>query len=187
MGNPAPDPGPGQIGSVEVDVDVETSSWPSDAIDSERLCQKMAAATYHIIQEAGQIDVPDMASNVEIAIRLTSDAELAALNFQYRGIDKPTNVLSFAALDSDAPAPPGGIPVFLGDIAIAAETVRREAQEQSKSVSNHLAHMVVHGTLHLLGFDHETETDAAEMENLEREILLEFGIEDPYADQELLS
>jgi probable rRNA maturation factor len=113
----------------------------------------------------------------EVSVLLCDDPVIAALNARWRGRDEPTNVLSF-------PAPPAGdsvAPVHLGDIAIACETVVREAQEQGQPVAQHLAHLAVHGFLHLLGYDHVTDGEAERMERLEREILAALGIPDPYA------
>jgi probable rRNA maturation factor len=116
----------------------------------------------------------------EVSVLLCDDAVIAALNARWRGRDEPTNVLSF-------PAPPTGdpaAPAHLGDIAIACETVIREAQEQGQPVTQHLAHLAVHGFLHLLGYDHVTDGEAERMERLEREILASLGIPDPYASRD---
>lgn len=111
-----------------------------------------------------------------ISLLLGDDAAVAALNQQFRGKAGPTNVLSFP------PAPGGqGDDGFLGDIAVAAETVAEEAEFQGKSFANHAAHLVVHGFLHLLGYDHMADEDAKAMEARERAILATLGIEDPYA------
>jgi len=111
----------------------------------------------------------------EVALLLADDAEIARLNAQFRGKDAPTNVLSF-------PAGPGeGDSGFIGDIALAAETIAREAENQGKSFDNHAAHLVVHGFLHLLGYDHGNDADAEAMEARERAILASLGISDPYA------
>jgi len=120
---------------------------------------------------------------VEIGVRLTDDLEIQTLNRDWRGQDKPTNVLAFA-LEDDAPAFAGdGDSVMpLGDIVIAFETCTREAREEEKPMTNHLCHLVVHGTLHLLGYDHEVAEDAETMEAAEREILKDLGVPDPYAD-----
>jgi probable rRNA maturation factor len=113
-----------------------------------------------------------------LAILFTGDAAMAELNRQWRGKAKPTNVLSFPA--------PAGLPVAqgeprpLGDIVLAFGTVAREAEEQDKPLPHHATHLIVHGVLHLLGHDHETEGQAEDMEALERLILNDLGIEDPY-------
>lgn len=110
----------------------------------------------------------------EIAILLTDDSEIRELNRTWRKQDKPTNVLSF-------PAPAGAAGTHLGDIVIAFETVAREAKEEGKSLAHHLAHLAVHGYLHLAGYDHDTDAAAAAMERLETGILARLGISDPYA------
>lgn len=111
----------------------------------------------------------------ELCLRVVDEDEMRALNARYRGRDYPTNVLSFPA---DLPA---GTPLaLLGDIVICAPVVEREAREQHKPSRAHWAHLVVHGTLHLLGHDHEKPRDARRMESLEREILGAIGIPDPY-------
>ncbi|MFN4288331.1 MAG: rRNA maturation RNase YbeY [Brevundimonas sp.] len=109
----------------------------------------------------------------EVAVLLTSDEAMRVLNRDLRGRDRPTNVLSFPAHESAAP--------HLGDIALGLGTCEREALEQGKSLEAHLAHLVVHGTLHLLGHDHETDDEAEAMEALERTILAGMGVSDPYA------
>jgi probable rRNA maturation factor len=110
-----------------------------------------------------------------VSLLLGDDAAIAALNKEFRGKDGPTNVLSFP------PAETGGDEGFLGDIALAAETIAVEAEFQGKSLEHHAAHIVVHGFLHLLGYDHMNEADAEKMEAREREILATLGIADPYA------
>ncbi|MCB1343229.1 MAG: rRNA maturation RNase YbeY [Pseudooceanicola sp.] len=126
----------------------------------------------------------------EIALLATDDAHIATLNAEFRGKPTPTNVLSWPADDLAAeepgappyppePDPDGTFP--LGDIALAWETCNREATEQGKSPSDHVTHLVVHGLLHLLGYDHETDPDAALMETLEVTILGKLGLPDPYA------
>lgn len=113
----------------------------------------------------------------EICVRIVTPEESQTLNREYRGKDKPTNVLSFPF---DVPP---GIPMdLLGDLAICADVVEHEAAEQGKSLADHWAHMVIHGTLHLLGFDHINDDEAEEMEALERQLLARLGIADPYAD-----
>jgi len=122
--------------------------------------------------------------DAELAVMLTDDAGIRTLNSNWRGIDKPTNVLSFPALQPTGPASPDDAPRMLGDIAIAYETTRREADDEQKPFDHHLSHLAVHGFLHLIGYDHENDGDAETMETLETEILAQLGIPDPYADRE---
>lgn len=114
-----------------------------------------------------------------VSVRLVGDIEGAALNTTWRRKAGPTNVLAFPG-PNRPPDLPGGIPVEYGDLVICLPVVAREAAEQSKSPGHHLAHLVVHGTLHLLGYTHEGDTDAALMEALETRILASLGIPDPY-------
>jgi probable rRNA maturation factor len=118
---------------------------------------------------------------VELSIVLADAAEQQHLNRIHRGVDAPTNVLAFQAWDPSTRVPAGS-PVLLGDVVLALETVAREASEQDKPIADHLRHLVVHGVLHLLGFDHLTPAEAEAMESLERSILAEMGIPDPYRD-----
>lgn len=126
----------------------------------------------------------------ELAVMLTDDDGIRALNASYRGLDKPTNVLSFPAPQPDyqgASRSPDVAPKLLGDIAIAYQTVRREADDEGKRFDHHLSHLAVHGFLHLVGYDHETDAEAETMEGAERRILAGLGIPDPYADQDRVS
>jgi probable rRNA maturation factor len=128
----------------------------------------------------------------EIALLAASDARIAELNADFRGKPQPTNVLSWPAeergpaVEGAAPMPPApgepGLPESLGDIALAWETCMREAQEAGKPLADHLTHLVVHATLHLLGYDHERDGDATLMEDLERKILARLGVADPYGE-----
>lgn len=125
----------------------------------------------------------------EISILACNDARIAALNTDFRGKPKPTNVLSWpsdergAAIDGEMPVPPRiGPDGELGDIAIAYDTCLREAEAAGKLLRDHTLHLLVHGTLHLLGFDHERDRDATLMEGLETEILGKLGLSDPYRD-----
>jgi probable rRNA maturation factor len=125
------------------------------------------------IQAAGHTD------EAEISVRVVGESEMRQLNSEFREQGKPTNVLSFPAgsiegLPSDAELP-------LGDIVVCASVVRSEAEEQGKAVADHWAHMMIHGTLHLLAFDHENDSDASVMEKLEIQILADHGIANPYS------
>jgi probable rRNA maturation factor len=113
-----------------------------------------------------------------VDITLTNDEEQRRLNSTYRGVDRPTNVLAFPQGSTDATST--DVPVLLGDVVLAFETVCREAAEQKKTFADHLSHLVVHGVLHLLGFDHENADEAGAMEALELKILAGLGVPDPY-------
>ncbi|EKL10878.1 rRNA maturation RNase YbeY, partial [Vibrio cholerae] len=114
-------------------------------------------------------------AQAEVTVRIVDEAESHALNLNYRGKDKPTNVLSFPF-----EAPSGMEMDLLGDLVICRQVVEREAIEQNKPLQAHWAHMVVHGSLHLLGYDHIEDDEAEEMESLETEIMQEMGFTDPY-------
>jgi probable rRNA maturation factor len=135
------------------------------------------------IATAAEIVNADL-GEAELAVMLTDDAGIRTLNSNWRGIDKPTNVLSFPALPPTGAGGPDDAPRMLGDIAIAYETTRREADDEQKPFDHHLSHLAVHGFLHLIGYDHETDNDAEAMETLEAVILAQLGIPDPYADRE---
>jgi len=154
---------------------VVADCW-QDVPDAEAVIQRAIATA----AEAVDADVGD----AELAIMLTDDSGIRTLNSNWRGIDKPTNVLSFPALQPTAPQKPGDAPRMLGDIAIAYQTMRREADDEGRPFDHHLSHLAVHGFLHLIGYDHETNDDAEAMERLETDILAQLGIPDPYADRE---
>jgi probable rRNA maturation factor len=116
---------------------------------------------------------------IELGVTLADDATQRRLNRDWRGIDRTTNVLAFPAWDPEPRRPPE-VPVLLGDVVLAFETVAREAENQGKPFADHLAHLIVHGVLHLLGHDHRTEAEAAAMESLEADILANLGVPDPY-------
>ncbi|MEZ9599729.1 rRNA maturation RNase YbeY [Vibrio sp. 10N.286.46.A8] len=119
--------------------------------------------------------IPQFQKNAELTVRIVDTQESHQLNHDYRGKDKPTNVLSFPF-----EAPPGVELDLLGDLIICRQVVEKEAEEQSKPLLAHWAHMVVHGSLHLLGYDHIEDDEAEEMESLETEIMQTMGFEDPY-------
>ncbi|MCR9180174.1 MAG: rRNA maturation RNase YbeY [Erythrobacteraceae bacterium] len=157
---------------MQLDIDIE--DWPAGAWDALAQRAAMAAA-------AGE----SLLANPRLMVSLlfTSDAEVHALNREWRGRDKPTNVLSFPMLGRDelAALGPDGPPVMLGDIALAHQTCAREADEKGVSLDHHAAHLIVHGLLHLAGHDHvDSDAQAEEMEALETAILAKLGIADPY-------
>ena len=159
----------------DIQVTVAAAAWLDTCPDAEAV----AAAAARLALESGRRS--PVSSRLVIGVRLTDDAEQRQLNRAYRGKDAPTNVLSFALRAPDDPVLPGA-PILLGDVVLACETVRREAEEQAKPVADHLRHLVAHGVLHLLGFDHESEAEAAAMEAREVEILARMGVPDPYRD-----
>ncbi len=122
--------------------------------------------------------VPQPLQDAELAVRVVDAEEMQSLNGEYRQKDAPTNVLSFPVGEIDGlPAAAGN---FLGDIVVCASVVNSEASEQGKRPNDHWAHMLVHGTLHLLGYDHQIDTDAAKMEALEQRVLAQRGVANPY-------
>ncbi len=161
----------------------EATSWP-DTLDWETRAAEAAAAALALTPFAG---LADAAPLVEIAVRLTGDEEVHTLNRDFRDKDKPTNVLSFPQVQADllitlANSDDGEI--LLGDIVLARETCAREADEKGVSLADHATHLIVHGTLHLVGYDHMDDVSAAAMEALEVKALASLGIANPYDDQD---
>ena len=154
---------------IELDIVTEGGDW-ARLTGAEELAQKAAEAALAVADEQDE--------DFEVSVMLCDDAAIRELNRTWRGKDKPTNVLSFPA-----PEQPGVTgPRHLGDIALAYETLVRESEEESKELAHHYAHLIVHGVLHLLGYDHETEEEAEIMEGLEVKALASLGIADPYRD-----
>ena len=141
------------------------------------------AVIHRAINAAAEIADADV-GDAELAVMLTDDSGIQTLNSNWRGIDKPTNVLSFPALQPTGTGAPDDAPRMLGDIAIAYQTTRKEADDEQKPFDHHLSHLAVHGFLHLIGYDHEKDDDAEAMESLEQQILAQLGIPDPYADRD---
>ncbi|WP_415642088.1 rRNA maturation RNase YbeY [Sphingomonas antarctica] len=152
--------------------------WPKG--DWEELAEKAVRAG---LERTPHAELADLAAVVEVSVRLTSDAEVQTLNRQYRQKDQPTNVLSFPMVQPDvlpslANSDDGEI--LLGDIALAHETCAREATERGVTLEAHAAHLIVHGTLHLLGHDHMNDAEAEAMEAIERDAMAALGLHDPY-------
>jgi probable rRNA maturation factor len=165
---------------IAVSVIVEHDAWRDAIADPLPLLRRAAAAA---LAEARRDRRSRSTRKPAVAVALIDDRAMRKLNKTYRGKDKPTNVLSFpsgeaAAESRRAKRPPAIHP--LGDVAIALGTVKREAEAQGKTVTDHLVHLMVHAVLHLLGYDHETDPDAEQMEALERKALATLGIADPY-------
>jgi len=156
---------------IAVHVEVEAEGWER-LPDPEGLFRRAV--------EAASRAAPALAEaarrQAELALLLSDDARMRALNARYRAKDAPTNVLSFPP----APVPGAEAGRFLGDVVLAYETVAREAEEAGKPLADHAAHLALHGVLHLVGYDHETEEEAEAMEGVERAALRSLGIPDPY-------
>lgn len=154
-----------------------TTSEPSPGLELEvqYACASSDVPDETMLRDWALAALNDDITGVELVIRIVDEAESRALNRQYRGKDRPTNVLSFPF-----EAPPGVDCSHLGDLVICAPVVQQEAQEQRKQPDHHWAHMVVHGVLHLRGYDHIDEQQADAMEALEKRILAGFAIPDPY-------
>jgi probable rRNA maturation factor len=146
-----------------IEVEIDDPAWLQADADAERLVRAAAEAALS----------PDLRGDAQLTILLTDDARVRALNARFRYKDVGTNVLAFPSL----PNPEG----LLGDVALAYGVCAREAAEQGKPLADHLQHLVAHGVLHLLGYDHLTDAEAHEMEALEREVLAGLGVPDPYA------
>lgn len=157
-------------GALDIDLMIEEGAWPSE----DALRALVGRAVPAALAEA-EVEVVD---DVELSLVFTDDDAIQSLNAEWRQKDKPTNVLSFPAFPM---APGDPLPPMLGDIVLAYETVVREAELEGKPLENHITHLIIHGLLHLLGYDHETDEEAEEMEALERQALARLAIPDPYA------
>ena len=161
---------------LDIQLSLEEGKWPNEdqlEMMSTRVLEHAAA----FISKSEKQPFPK--TPVEVSLLFTDDESIRAINAEWRKIDKPTNVLSFPAF----PLAPGGKPgPMLGDIILAEETIRREALELDKSFDDHLTHLLVHGFLHLFGYDHMNDADAERRDALETRILADLGVSDPYGD-----
>lgn len=148
---------------------VETEGWP-EAAGLELLVQQAV--------DSAMAEADAVAGATELSVVFSDDATVQSLNAEWRSKDKPTNVLSFPAFPFKRGA---ALPPMLGDIVLALETVKREAELEEKPLEHHISHLVIHGFLHLLGYDHESDEEAEEMEAVERRALARLAIPDPYA------
>jgi probable rRNA maturation factor len=162
---------PGKPAPVAVDLLVEAGDWPPPRSLKRRADAAISAAVSHA--------KPKLAAGSEVSFVATDDAHIRALNRSYRRKDTPTNVLSFPGKSAES----GRFGPLLGDIVVARETIAREAEAGGLTFEDHLSHLIVHGFLHLLGYDHVQDADAAFMERLETAILADLGIADPYSDE----
>lgn len=155
-------------GGIAVDLLIEAGDWGAEDEVGSVVGRAVAA-----VAGSGAVEVP---ADAELSVLLTDDAHIRVLNRDYRGFDKATNVLSFPGSDD-----PDDLGPMLGDIVIAHETLEAEALDAGIPVAHHMSHLVVHGLLHLFGYDHEDDEEAEAMERVETAILAELGIPDPYA------
>ena len=155
-------------GTLGIDVATDSPQWTGSLPDVACLARRAARAAW--------LQAGDRERDAELSIVLADDALVRTLNRRYRNQDQSTNVLSFSAEDAAA----SGGPRLLGDVVLAFETVVLESRQQRKPFAHHLQHLCVHGVLHLLGHDHESEADAAAMERLEAAILASLNVPDPY-------
>jgi probable rRNA maturation factor len=169
---------------LKVDVILEDPAWlkalapAGEGADEALLARRLRLWARRALAIAVADRWKGSSVGLDCCVVLSSDAKVRRLNRDYRGKDKPTNVLSFAALDGGKP--PRNVAWPLGDIILALGTCRKEARAQEKSLVQHLAHLVIHGVLHLLGYDHEAEAEAERMEGLEIAALKRLGIDNPY-------
>jgi probable rRNA maturation factor len=170
-----------------IKISVEGGNWPPEEA-LRRLAERAVKAAIDAIASKGAAFLLPQRGRegpkFELGILFADDAAIRTLNAKWRGKDKPTNVLSFPQAPGPRRLPSSeeaGGPALLGDIVLAAETVAREAALADKPLEDHMAHLIIHGFLHLLGYDHEVEAQAEEMEELERAALSRMGLADPYA------
>ena len=172
-----PDPTPGRDATIHISID--DNSWHGLQIDYHHHIHEIFEAVRN------KLGLPESSASMEFSVLLTNDARLQSLNLGFREIDSPTNVLSFPYMDMEANHLHEMLDsmdeIYLGDIALSYETIAQEASEQGKPFKDHFTHMLLHGILHLLGYDHITEYDREDMESLEITILNDyFNIKNPY-------
>ncbi len=166
------------MSQLDIQIAVEADGWADETALEALASRVLGAAETHLAASEGQ---PFPKQPTEVSLVFADDEMIREINAEWRDKDKPTNVLSFPAF----PVTPGKMPgPMLGDIIIARETVEREAVDLEKAFEDHLTHLMVHGFLHLFGYDHIEVTDAEKMEALETRILAKLGLSDPYAGQD---
>lgn len=178
------------ISRLEIAVSLQDAAWTDRLEDLENLAERSIGSALAYLQSRSLAE--PMKGVVEISLLFADDATVAEMNQAYRGRSGPTNVLSFPNMEAPHNVevlgaagglpgdPDAGPPRLLGDIVLARETVLREAAEQEKPLQDHTLHLLIHGLLHLLGYDHENDAEAEEMEALEVAVLADLGVPDPY-------
>lgn len=162
--------------NLDISLLIEDDRWLAVLPDSEALTEKLIRSVLNATQQW-----PEEAGVVSVSLVLANNDFIQQLNAEYRDKDKPTNVLSFPAYELEPGEPlPSEEELVVGDIIFALETIEAEAKDQAKTLHDHMAHMVIHGMLHLLGYDHIDEADAEVMETLEINLLQQYSIANPY-------
>src|SRR5262245_31644137 len=159
-----------RVSPLQIDIQAQSRLWDAQPLAAQTVREAIDAAATVLSTDRG-----------EVSIVLANDSVIRELNRDWRGIDKPTNVLSLPASAQTA----GGDARLLGDIVIAYETLERECDDENRIFLHHLAHITVHGFLHLIGFDHQTDVQAEEMEGLESKIMMRLNLPDPYSARDL--
>ena len=170
---------------IELNATVDDEQWTENTdFDAVKVAEELRDLAFAYVADACEHELLALDKTYEVNVCLSNDAEVQRLNKEFRGKDKPTNVLSFACIDDDEfwDMLDKSAYMELGDIILAFETLQREADEKHITVYAHYCHLLVHGFLHILGFDHQTDEEADEMESLETEILEQFSIDNPYQD-----
>lgn len=172
------------MSKISIDVEIADSHWSSEIADIEALSQTLEEKVFAYVFARKNMPFSTQDKDIFVNLRLSSDKDIHALNKQFRGMDKPTNVLTFANLDYAGFAQSSDLfgSIELGDIIISYETMKAEAAMENITLRDHYCHLLIHGLLHILGYDHIEKSDAEIMENAEVEILAQMGIENPYKD-----
>ncbi len=167
-----------------LNLDVEDDRWSSAVAQIATISEDVKNAVFEYVAEHTESEVLHAGLPIIVNVCLSNDEHVHSLNKEFRGMDKPTNVLSFANLDFEGFATEQNLynEIELGDIIIAFETMQKEADLEGISLHHHYCHLLAHGLLHLLGFDHQTEEDAEYMEGFEVDILQSLGIDNPYKE-----
>ena len=175
---------------INLDVIVEDERWVEEVdFDAIKVAEELKNLAFDFVEHEiakGKHEILSIGKKLQLNVCLSNDEAVHKLNKEFRGIDKPTNVLSFAQVDEDEfwDSLHDEDESEFGDIILAYETLKREALEKNITVYAHYCHLLVHGFLHILGYDHQNDEEAEEMEGIETDILAVFSIEDPYAEEE---
>jgi len=171
---------------IVLNIEVEDKRWSDEIDDIVSVAEKVKSATFDYVEKNDDIEILAATKPLLINICLSNDSHVHQLNRDFRNKDKPTNVLTFANLDADDFEPDGGVfdEIDLGSIIIAFETMQSEAEKENITLYAHFCHLLVHGFLHILGFDHIEDDEAEYMESFEKAVLQNLGIANPYPDEE---